>query len=70
MIYILLNLRAIALATVGGLIVGALYKLVGGAATGAPGSSAPLIVTAVLAEFWLTSIRAPGRGPWRSAARS
>ena len=58
MIYILTNIRAIALATVGGLIVGALYKLLGGAATGAPGLSAPLIVTAVLAEFWLASILA------------
>ena len=45
--YILVNIRAIALATAAGLLVGALYKLVGGAATGAP-LSAPLVAIAAL----------------------
>ena len=58
MIYILLNIRAIALATLGGLLVGALYKWVGGELAGAPASTAPLILTAVVGEFWLTSILA------------
>ncbi len=58
MIYILLNIRAIALATLGGLLVGALYKWIGGDLAGAPASSAPLILTAVVGEFWLTSILA------------
>ena len=76
MIYILLNIRAIALATAGGLLVGALYKLIGGDSTGMF-ISAPLIVTAVLAEFWLTSILAgalilapPRAGPWTMAIGS
>ncbi len=77
MVYILLNIRAIALATAGGSVVGALYKLIGGTATGAASFSAPLIVTAVLAEFWLTSILAgalilapPRAGPWTMAVGS
>ncbi|WP_237478231.1 hypothetical protein [Lichenibacterium dinghuense] len=77
MIYILVNLRAIALATAGGLVVGALYKLIGGGATGAPGFPLPSIVTAVVAEFWLASILAgalilapPRAGPWTMALGS
>lgn len=77
MIYILVNIRAIALATVGGLVVGLLYKLVGGDATGAPGFPLSLIATAVLAEFWLASILAgalilapPRAGPWVMAVGS
>ncbi len=77
MIYILLNIRAIALATLGGLLVGALYKWIGGDLAGAPASAAPLILTAVVGEFWLTSILAgalilaPARsGPWVMAIGS
>ena len=76
MVYILVNIRAIALATAGGLLVGVLYKLIGGGATGAPASLA-LVVTAVLAEFWLASILAgalilapPRAGPWVMALGS
>lgn len=76
MVYILLNLRAIALATAGGLVVGLLYKMVGGEAAGAP-LSLPLAATAVVAEFWLTSILAgalilapPRAGPWTMALGS
>ena len=58
MIYILADVRAIALAAAVGSLVGALYKLIGGGGTGAPGFAPSLIVTAVLAEFWLASILA------------
>ena len=78
MIYILLNIRAIALATLGGLLVGALYKWIGGDVAGAPASTAPLILTAIVAEFWLTSILAGAlilapadrAGPWVMAIGS
>ena len=74
MIYIVTNLRAILLATAGGLLVGALYRLIGG--TGAP-VGAPLVIIAVLAEFWLAAILAgalilapPRAGPWTMALGS
>lgn len=75
MIYIVTNLRAILLATAGGLLVGALYKLTGG--TGVPAGEPALVVAAVVAEFWLASILAgalilapPRAGPWTMALGS
>ncbi len=55
MIYIILNLIPILAATVTGLVIGALWLRAGGVAM-RPG--APTILTAFIAEFWLTAILA------------
>lgn len=73
MIYIVTNIWAILLATVGSLAVGALYL----AARGRRAFPPLLIAVAVVAEFWLTSILAgalilaPSQaGPWTMAIGS
>lgn len=73
--YILTNIRPILAATLAGLLVGALY-LWAGLGGGAP-VTAGFVLTAVVAEFWLTSILAgavilapPQAGPWTMAVGS
>lgn len=74
MIYILLNLVPIGIATIIGLALGAAYH----AASGRPQRpTAALIVTAALAEFWLAAILAgalilapPKADPWVMAIGS
>ncbi len=80
MSYIAVNAVAILLATVAGLAVSALYRVLAARRAGAlerHGRRVALLVTAVLAEFWLVSILAgalilapPQADPWVMALGS
>ena len=61
MSYIVVNALAILLATAAGLVVSAIYRALAGRRVGAlerHGRPVALLVTAVVAEFWLASILA------------
>jgi hypothetical protein len=73
MIYILLNLAAISVATIAGLLIGIGYLRTAGLGRPATGG----IVAAVIAEFWLCAILAgalilapPKASPWTMAIGS
>lgn len=80
MSYIAVNALAILLATAAGLVVSAVYRALAGRRVGAlerHGRPGALLITAVVAEFWLASILAgalilapPQADPWTMALGS